>query len=123
MAVLSIRGVREELMRKLKSQAASNGISLREYVVEALEVRVGGIEVVAGELVVTHDSAGGTSESVTAPVAAKAGVGTARSIRGSGYSDKGVSPKPEKDGRKFPMCAHGTEKGLNCWQCGGLAVV
>jgi hypothetical protein len=33
-------------------------------------------------------------------------------------------PKKSKGREKTkPVCAHGTEKGYNCWQCGGLAKI
>lgn len=38
------------------------------------------------------------------------------------------APKPEisektKSKREVKKCQHGTEKGYNCWQCGGIAKV
>ena len=33
---------------------------------------------------------------------------------------KAQEPAPRKAVKK---CVHGTEKGYNCWQCGGLAVI
>jgi hypothetical protein len=28
-----------------------------------------------------------------------------------------------KTGKVIPTCKHGIEKGYNCWQCGGMAVI
>lgn len=35
-------------------------------------------------------------------------------------SERATAPNPSK---KVKVCAHGTEKGYNCWQCGGIAKV
>jgi len=34
-------------------------------------------------------------------------------------------PKPQEkaSGKVVKTCIHGKDKGFNCWQCGGLAVI
>lgn len=35
----------------------------------------------------------------------------------------GLPAKPAAKPKRGPTCKHGTARGWNCWQCGGVAVV
>jgi len=119
MPALHIRDISDTLMKRLKSDAALNGITLREHVINQL----GGQK--------TKDR---VSEDLPRPAQVPVVKrGASRSERVSASSDRvdldATSSKDTAIGkvslptRQVPRCEHGTEKGYHCWQCGGLAKV
>lgn len=126
MAILSVRGIPEGLMRKLKAQAATSGKTLGAYVVESLGMAVGDFEAICGKQVVTNDWVGREPGGM--------GCGDMVPTTGGPYTgDDGLpdhvpdqvalDPKPVGGKRSYDRCAHGSSRGENCWQCGGKAVV
>jgi|SRR6266550_543985 len=92
MPALHIRDVDEKLVQRLKADAALNGITLREHVIERL----------GGEKVADRRAKDvPRSEGIPVPK------------RGTGRS--------ERVSASIAHCEHGVEKGWHCWQCGGLA--
>lgn len=108
MAALNIRNVGEDLIKRLKADAALNGMTLRDYVLMQLD----GAERI------------------------KSGRGSAKSVANPSNESQAVAGKPanpaDHSSAEMPTapiskisktCKHGTAKGWNCWQCGGIANV
>src|SRR5258708_4789109 len=94
MPALHIRDISDTLMKRLKSDAALNGITLREHVINQL----------GGQKTADRPVEG-------LPRAEELHVGRRRASRS------------ERVSASCPTCEHGTAKGNRCWQCGGLAKV
>jgi hypothetical protein len=120
MAILSVRGVEPELMQTVKSCAALRGMSLREWVIQALtNASVDTLQGEIGRRPKNRETVVDSTESVTAPVAPPVrGRGQAVRLRSPGDGDKVESAKPT---RKVRLCAHGVMLGLRCFPCGGEA--
>lgn len=108
----NVRGVDEETRRKAKAAAAWTGMTIGEWLDRA-------VGVMAEDDLHTKlpKIAGGEVESEKVP-------GVTRII--DAVPDKPKKGRPAKakgEKKKAAKCAHGVGKGINCWQCGGLAKI
>jgi hypothetical protein len=103
----NVRGVSEERRKLAKMLAARSGMAMGEW-----------IERLIGEAATRPDlkKSGGKSEEVKTEFH----VAEDPPVAHVGEVFRYVGKKPQKAPK---VCAHGTMKGNNCWQCGGLAVV
>lgn len=123
--VWGVRGVREEARREAKEAAAAAGKRLGEWIEGAIGLkaereeqsrereRAGSREKKAGK-------AGKAGEGGQASEVGDSGEHHARGTHGGEACALCDIPQAET---KVKRCVHGIKKGVNCWQCGGLASV
>ena len=128
-ATLHIRNISDMLVKRLKVQAIESGISLKQLVVQILdgaEPRRAVAQPANSEI--CKSEAETNISSAEMPTATNLTNNESDSPVSSVREDAAI-PAPE---RREPItsqangtrsCVHGTPKGYNCWQCGGLAKV
>jgi hypothetical protein len=104
MSNLNIRGFPSSLLMRLRQEALSRGVTLREYVIGKLS----GAE---GQRRKKIDSALDDRELQEIPQ------------KPGGPEQNETLHKPPKEEAKAPArsCRHGTKLGFHCWKCGGKA--
>jgi hypothetical protein len=116
-ALWQIRGISNETRGKAKAAAAIAGETLGVWVTRAVEKAA--------------NEQGGRLEKT---LKQEVGKSIASMEGGEGAADvlKNSTPKKARKTRKSevvkkeksgPRCKHGVQRGWNCWQCGGLAVM
>jgi len=129
----NVRGVAEERRRQAKSAAAAMGQTLGKWLEDAIYALAIEQGLARGE------AKGGVGEGPKISEKPEVGTGTIERIaRADDFVAEQANPVPPEvknppDEISSPpkkrrasvkkVCRHGTEKGYNCWQCGGLAAV
>ena len=144
----NVRGVGEKTRRKAKLMAVSKGMTIGAWLENAIE-RAAELEEIfpknggkSLETVANEDGVAGNREAIgawlatgsdartafpmddTAHLVVEADVGASapfvRIIHGESPGSKPELPRPMREPKR---CGHGIRQGVNCWQCGGLAVI